>query len=64
MIYETKGLSLEEVNDLYENVKFAPKSPGYRANIRRFSIAAEERRASTAAGKDEHMSDDSRNEKM
>lgn len=28
-IYETKGFSLEQIDELYENVKYAWKSPGY-----------------------------------
>ena len=28
-VYETKGLTLEQVDELYENVKSARKSPGY-----------------------------------
>ncbi|EMC94000.1 hypothetical protein BAUCODRAFT_36470 [Baudoinia panamericana UAMH 10762] len=39
MVYETKDMTLEQVNELYENVKFAPKSPGYHAAVRRFSVA-------------------------
>ncbi|KAI7204478.1 putative transporter [Hortaea werneckii] len=31
MIYETKDMTLEQVNELYENVKFAPKSASYHA---------------------------------
>ncbi|RMX85793.1 hypothetical protein D0869_03558 [Hortaea werneckii] len=30
-IYETKDMTLEQVNELYENVKFAPKSASYHA---------------------------------
>ncbi|KAI7164310.1 putative transporter [Hortaea werneckii] len=37
LIYETKDLSLEQVNELYENESKAWKSPNYRTAIRRFS---------------------------
>lgn len=40
MIYETKDMSLEQVNELYENVSFAPKSTSYHAAVRRFSSVA------------------------
>jgi len=33
-------MSLEQVNELYDNVKFAPKSVSYRASERRFSAVA------------------------
>lgn len=41
MIYETKNLSLEQVQELYENVASAPKSVGYHAAERRFSIVGD-----------------------
>ncbi|KOS36958.1 hypothetical protein ACN38_g12268 [Penicillium nordicum] len=40
MIYETKGLSLERVNALYENEPKAWKSPGYRSEHREFSVTS------------------------
>lgn len=35
MIYETKGLSLEEVDQLYEEVKDARKSKGWKPTTTR-----------------------------
>jgi len=32
-IYETKNMTLEQVDELYDNVKFAWKSPGYVPNV-------------------------------
>ena len=49
MIYETKDMTLEQVNELYEAESRAWKSPGYRAQIRRFSVA-DERAAAAADG--------------
>lgn len=40
MIYETKGLSLERVNTLYENEPKAWKSDSYRAEHREFSVSS------------------------
>ncbi|KAI6823836.1 hypothetical protein KC342_g11864 [Hortaea werneckii] len=37
MIYETKDMTLEQVNELYENVKFAPKSASYHAAFHHLS---------------------------
>lgn len=34
MVYETKGLALEEVNELYENEPRAWRSLGYRNQLR------------------------------
>lgn len=42
MIYETKDLSLEQVNELYENEPRAWKSPQYKAALRRFSVTGSE----------------------
>lgn len=39
MIYETRGLALEQVNELYENVPRAWKSPGYRSELRTLSVS-------------------------
>ncbi|CAG8889955.1 unnamed protein product [Penicillium salamii] len=39
MIYETKGLALEQVNELYENVPKAWKSPAYRSELRTASVS-------------------------
>ncbi|OQD79071.1 hypothetical protein PENANT_c063G02325 [Penicillium antarcticum] len=40
MIYETKGMALEQVNELYENVPKAWKSPGYHcAEPRTLSVS-------------------------
>ncbi|KAJ5100118.1 general substrate transporter [Penicillium argentinense] len=39
MIYETKGLALEQVNELYENESRAWKSPGYRSELRTLSVS-------------------------
>ncbi|CEN62312.1 hypothetical protein ASPCAL08949 [Aspergillus calidoustus] len=39
MIYETKGLSLEKVSELYENVPRAWKSPGYRSELHMGSVS-------------------------
>ncbi|RMY61577.1 hypothetical protein D0863_11230 [Hortaea werneckii] len=36
-IYETKDMTLEQVNELYENVKFAPKSASYHAAFHHLS---------------------------
>lgn len=33
LIYETKGLTLEEVDELYSEVKDARKSPGWKPSI-------------------------------
>ena len=41
MIYETKGLSLEQVQELYENCGKAWKSKDYRVRQRRFSVDAD-----------------------
>jgi SP family sugar:H+ symporter-like MFS transporter len=46
-VYETKGLTLEQVDELYDNVKHARKSPGYVPHVsfveeRRQSIIAKE----------------------
>ncbi|CAI7567887.1 unnamed protein product [Penicillium pancosmium] len=38
MVYETKGLALEEVNDLYENEPRAWRSLGYRNQLRTIPI--------------------------
>lgn len=43
-IYETKDMTLEQVNDLYNNESRAWKSPGYRQQIRQASIAAHSER--------------------
>ncbi|KAK5129869.1 hypothetical protein LTR08_002746 [Meristemomyces frigidus] len=40
MIYETKDMSLEQVDELYENCSSARKSPDYHAAARRFSSVA------------------------
>jgi MFS transporter, SP family, sugar:H+ symporter len=40
LIYETKNLSLEQVQELYENCGKAWKSKDYRVRQRRFSIEA------------------------
>lgn len=39
MIYETKGLALEQVNELYDNVPKAWKSPAYRSELRTASVS-------------------------
>ncbi|OGE46667.1 hypothetical protein PENARI_c103G01247 [Penicillium arizonense] len=39
MIYETKGLALEQVNELYENEPRAWKSPGYHSELRTLSVS-------------------------
>ncbi|KAG2421279.1 hypothetical protein HFD88_005253 [Aspergillus terreus] len=39
MIYETKGLALEQVNELYENEPRAWRSLGYRSELRTLSFA-------------------------
>ncbi|KAI7144381.1 hypothetical protein KC352_g29171 [Hortaea werneckii] len=41
LIYETKDLSLEQVNELYENEPRAWKSASYRTATRRFSSVAD-----------------------
>lgn len=41
MIYETKDMTLEQVNELYEAESKAWKSPGYRVSDRRFSVVSE-----------------------
>lgn len=41
MIYETKDMTLEQVNELYEAESKAWKSPGYRASDRRFSVVSD-----------------------
>ncbi|OTA32691.1 hypothetical protein BTJ68_07738 [Hortaea werneckii EXF-2000] len=41
LIYETKDLSLEQVNELYENESKAWRSTKYRTAIRRFSSVAD-----------------------
>ena len=46
MIYETKGLSLEQVNELYENVSKAWKSPSYRSELRTMSVSEAHRKDS------------------
>lgn len=43
-IYETKDMTLEQVNELYNNESKAWKSPHYRQEIRRASIAAHSER--------------------
>jgi MFS transporter, SP family, sugar:H+ symporter len=45
MIYETKGLSLEQVDELYTEVSYAPKSVGWRP-----TVTFKERQASVAPG--------------
>lgn len=45
MIYETKGLSLEQVDELYTEVSYAPKSVGWTP-----TITFKERQASVAPG--------------
>ena len=47
MIYETKALSLEQVNELYENVSKAWKSPSYRQELRTMSVSEAHRRKSS-----------------
>ena len=49
MIYETKGLSLEQVNELYENVSLAWKSPSYRSELRTLSVSEAHRRKSSVS---------------
>ncbi|KAK6810447.1 hypothetical protein RU639_013779 [Aspergillus parasiticus] len=46
MIYETKGLSLEQVNELYENVSKAWKSPSYRSELRMMFVSEADRKNS------------------
>ncbi|RJE21066.1 Sugar and other transporter [Aspergillus sclerotialis] len=46
MIYETKGLSLEQVNELYGNVSKAWRSPSYRSELRTLSVSKARRRSS------------------
>jgi hypothetical protein len=46
MIYETKGLALEQVNELYENEPKAWKSPGYRSELRALSVSEVHRKRS------------------
>lgn len=44
MIYETKGLSLEEVDELYSEVSVARKSVGWRPSrsfVQRASVAGQ-----------------------
>jgi sugar porter (SP) family MFS transporter len=43
-IYETKDMTLEQVNELYNHESKAWKSPGYRQQIRQASIAAHSER--------------------
>jgi hypothetical protein len=50
MIYETKGLALEQVNELYENEPKAWKSPGYRSELRTLSVSDIHRRKSVNEG--------------
>ncbi|KAI7082643.1 putative transporter [Hortaea werneckii] len=52
MIYETKDMTLEQVNELYETVRFAPKSVGYHAATRRFSSVAADGSQLPPPGKD------------
>ncbi|KAI6894664.1 putative transporter [Hortaea werneckii] len=52
LIYETKDLSLEQVNELYENESKAWRSSKYRTAIRRFS-SVDEGSASASAHDDE-----------
>ena len=52
MIYETKDMTLEQVNELYETVRFAPKSVGYHAAARRFSSVAADGSQLPPPGKD------------
>jgi len=49
-VYETKGLTLEQVDELYDNVKHAWNSPGYVPHVsfveeRRKSVAEDQARA-------------------
>ncbi|UDD56932.1 hypothetical protein AFCA_004452 [Aspergillus flavus] len=46
MIYETKGLSLEQVNELYESVSKAWRSANYRSELRRMSVSEAYRKES------------------
>lgn len=53
MIYETKDMTLEQVNDLYNHESKAWKSPKYRQQIRQASVAAySERQASISDEKE------------
>jgi len=49
MIYETKDMTLEQVNDLYNHESKAWKSPKYRQQIRQASIAAHSERANSVS---------------
>ncbi|KAM0707171.1 hypothetical protein Q7P35_006502 [Cladosporium inversicolor] len=46
-IYETKDMTLEQVNELYNNESRAWKSPGYRQQIRQASVAAHSERGNS-----------------
>ena len=45
-------MTLEQVNELYENVKFAPKSASYHAAVRRFSSVGADGTPLPLPGKD------------
>lgn len=49
-IYETKDMTLEQVNELYNNENRAWKSPGYRQQIRQASVAAHSERGGSFGG--------------
>jgi hypothetical protein len=51
-VYETKGLTLEQVDELYENVQHAWKSPGY---IPHLSYTEERRKTVVAKAELEHV---------
>ncbi|KAK5796521.1 hypothetical protein VI817_005806 [Penicillium citrinum] len=46
MVYETKGLALEQVNELYDNVTKAWQSPSYRSELRMLSVSEAHRKGS------------------
>ena len=52
MIYETKDMTLEQVNELYETVRFATMSVVYHAAARRFSSVAADGSQLPPPGKD------------
>lgn len=63
LIYETKDLSLEQVNELYENESKAWRSPQYKASLRRFS-AVDHEGTDNWTTRDEKKHDDSETENI
>jgi hypothetical protein len=58
MIYETKGLSLEQVDELYSKVGNARKSVGWKPTVTFTQIVNQKRSSVSQSHHDEHVAEE------